>query len=386
MSETNKSAVAWLTSSDAYDTLCLKGYTRLDQCPEVVTACRAIAQVIGSMTIYLMENTDRGDQRIQNELSRKLDIEPNAYMTRKTFVETLVMNELLYGRGNSIVLPVMARGLIDDLVPIPPGDVSFQADGYGYKVIINGDEFDPSDVLHFTHNPDPNYPWKGTGFHVLLREIVRNLAQARKTEKGFLGDKWKPSVIVKVDGLTPEFADKEGRQKLKKEFLDGNEAGEPWMIPAGLLEVEQVRPLSLQDLAIADVYQLNKRTVAAALGVPAFLLGVGEYNQEAWNSFIQHTVAPIAKGIEQELTKKLILSPKWYVHFNVTSVYDYDLKTISDVYGTLADKGFVTGNEVRDKINLSPMDGLDELRILENYIPADRIGDQNKLGGPSNED
>ena len=51
----------------------------------------------------------------------------------------------------------------------------------------------------------------------------------------------------------------------------------------------------------------------------------------------------------------------------------------------MADKGLVTGNEVRDKLNMSPLDGLDELRILENYIPADRIGDQKKLEGNSDE-
>jgi hypothetical protein len=30
---------------------------------------------------------------------------------------------------------------------------------------------------------------------------------------------------------------------------------------------------------------------------------------------------------------------------------------------------------------MTPMDGLDELSVLENYIPREKIGDQNKLSG-----
>lgn len=378
MAETNGAAIKWL-KSDEFNALCVSGYTRLDNCPEIVTACRVIAETIASMTIHLMANTDRGDQRIQNELSRKLDINPNRFMTRKTFMETLVMNELLYGHGNSVVVPLTKNGLLDDLVPIPPADVTFTPVGYGYTVRINGEEFDPDEVLHFTHNPDPNRPWMGKGYQVLLRDLATNLKQASVTEKGFMSSEYKPSLIVKVDGLTQEFAGVEGRKKLEKEFLEGNETGKPWFIPGGLVDVEQVRPLSLADLAISDMVQLNKRTIAAIIGVPPFVLGVGDFQQDAWNAFIRNTVAPIAKGIEQEMTRKLIIKDEWFLRLNVRSMYDYDLKTLADVYGTLSDKGLYTGNEVRDRLGDSPLEGLDELRILENYIPNDKIGDQKKL-------
>lgn len=366
-------------SSSGFDELCCSGYTSLDKCPEVVTACRKIADMISSMTIYLMANTERGDVRIQNELSRAVDINPTAYMTRKTWMDAIVMNLLLYGKGNSIVFPHTANGYLGDLEVIPAGRVNFAPDGRSYRVLIDGKPYAPDEVLHFVWNPDPSYLWKGQGVTAALKDIADNLKQSGETEKGFLKSKWKPSVIIKVDALTEEFASKEGRQKLLESYFETAEAGEPWMIPAEQFEVEQIKPLSLSDLAISDVVQLNKKTVASIIGVPAFVLGVGEYNAAEWNAFVNNTVRPIAREIEQEMTKKLLLSPKMYWRFNMASLYSYDLKTTADVYSNLYSRGLVDGNEVRDKLGMEPRDGLDQLVILENYIPAEKIGDQLKL-------
>ena len=328
-----------------------------------------------------MANTENGDVRINNELSRKIDIEPSPYMTRKQWTESVVMNLLLYGSGNSIVLPHTSDGFLGSLEVVSPSRVvllSNTADR-SYYVSIDGIQYSPDEVLHFVHNPDQYYPWKGKGFTVYLRDVANNLKQAAATEKGFMESKWKPSVIVKVDALTEEFSSMSGRKKLLESYVESAEVGEPWLIPAEQFSVEQIRPLSLADLAIADVVKLDKATVAAVLGVPAFLLGVGDYNQKEWEMFINTTVLSIVTELQQEMTKKLITSPKMYLRFNYWSLLNWDIKTISDVLLAGSDRGFISGNEYRDRIGFEPREGLDELRILENYLPWDMSGKQKKL-------
>ena len=127
----------------------------------------------------------------------------------------------------------------------------------------------------------------------------------------------------------------------------------------------------------------NKKTVAAIMGVPPFVLGVGEYNKAEWNAFIQGTIMTLAKSLAAEMTKKLIISPSWYLTFNVWSLLDFDLKTVSDVLLSGADRGYVSGDEWRDRMHMSPA-GLTEYKILENYIPYDMSGNQKKLA--QNED
>lgn len=375
-------AAVLLSDPGAWDALCCQGYTNLAHNPEIAAGVDTIAKLIASMTIHLMENTDSGDVRVRDELARKVDVEPCSTMTRSTFIQWLVRTLMLDGNGNCVVYPVTRRGYLRDLRPIPSSLVSFMPDGdWDYKVLIGGAQYDPDDVLHFVLNPDSFYPWKGTGYRVSLSDVANNLKQAAKTERGFMESKWKPSLIIKVDALTEEFSSPEGRAKLLDEYVSTARAGEPWMIPAEQFSVEQVKPLTLSDLALSDMVTLDKRTVASILGVPPFVLGVGDFQREAWNNFISSTIMPLAKAIEQEFTKKLLYSPSRYFRFNSRSLYNYDLQELAAVADDQFVRGIMTGNEVRDWIGLSPVDGLNELVILENYIPRGMIGDQNKLNG-----
>lgn len=378
--EPTSRTMSWLCSQEAFDTLTCQGYTSLDHNPEIITGVNKIAKLIGAMTIHLMQNTDNGDIRVKNELSRKIDINPNTSMTRATFIQWIVTTLFLYGDGNAVVYPQFRRGYLRDLKPVPAAMTSFIPDGiWDYKVLINGAEYSPDEVLHFVLNPGNYYPWKGQGLQVALMDVANNLKQAAATEKGFMQSKWKPSIIVKVDALTEEFASPEGRSKLLADYIDTSQVGEPWMIPAEQFQVEQIKPLSLSDLALADMVQLDKKTVASILGVPPFVLGVGDFHREEWNNFINSTIMPIAQMIEQELTKKLLYSPDLYFRFNPRSLYNYELRDMAAIADDQYIRGIMSRDEVRDWIGLPPASNEEDLIILENYIPVGMIGDQKKL-------
>lgn len=362
-----------------FDEICSGDYTPLSQVPEVVECARMIASLIGSTTIYLMANTEQGDKRIINELSRLIDINPTPTMTRSTWMEAIVMTLLLYGRGNAVVVPHTQKGLLERLEPIPADRVAFMPlENDGYSVLIDGIPHDPEDLLHFVYNPDKYNLWMGQGVTAAAKDILANLTQGRATESAFMRTEFRPSLIVRVDSSLDGMGTPEGRKVIMDSYIKPSQAGEPWIIPAEMMDVTAIKPLSLSDLAISDTMTLNKKSIAALFGVPAFVTGAGEYDRHEWNTFVQTRIMTLCKGIAAELTKKLIISPKWYLKFNVRSLLDYDIKTVSDVLLEGSDRGFVTGDEWRDALNLGPA-GLDEFRVLENYIPWDLSGMQKKL-------
>lgn len=353
-----------------------EGYHRLLDSPEVSACVNAIAAPISSATIYLMENSKKGDQRVRDALARFVDVTPCPMMgTRQAWMDWIVSTMLTSCDGSAFVLPRFELGLLAELRPMP--GASCIPLGDSYAVNWQGRRYAPDEVLHFRMHCDPDEPWRGRGLRASAAELAASLRQTERLKDSLSSPEYKPPLIVSVDSDS-DLSDPELREAFRREYLESDEAGKPWVIPGGMVAVNQVKPLNLSDLAVADTVRLDRQSVASLFGVPSFLLGVGDYSQKAYNNFIQRVIVPLCVGIEQELTGKLLVNERRYFAFNRRRLYAYDVSDLVGIYLNMHDRGIVNGDEVRETAMLDPA-GLTEFKVLENYIPEDKIGQQKKL-------
>lgn len=369
----------WFYGQDARDVLCPEGYTPVAKTPEVQLCIHRIADLVSSMTLMLMANGQNGDQRVYNGISRRMDISPCTTVTRKSFYYRLAAD--MCESGNAVAVPKVSGTFIEDIRLIPSDQCTFQSTADGYCIRANGQVFRPDEVIHVPFIPDAEQPWRGVGLTPALKGAVETLLQANATKKGFLKSKWKPSMIISIPSDVQELRDEKAREKILGSYVGKTKAGEPWIIPAGEIDVKTINPLSLKDLAVQSSIELDLKTIAAACGVPPFVVGIGEFQKDAYNNFISNTIMPIAQAIEQELTRKLLTSESMYFKFKRRSLMQYDLSELTNMVTSFTDHGIISRNEGRAEVDYAPKEGLDEITILENYIPNSKIGDQKKLNG-----
>lgn len=371
-------AAALMVAGPAFETLCASDYRPMSACPEVQACVNVYADMVASMSVHLMRNTEAGDVRVRNGLSRVIDITPNRWQTHQAFFSTLVRGLMLH--GNQVTLPVYRDGYLEELIPLPPSQVSFAPAVDGYRILWQGMELRPDEALHFVLNPDPDEPWRGLGYSVGLRDAVRALRQTGATKDALMRAPT-PPLIIRVDGLNQQLQSPEGRERLARQYIDQTGSGQPWFLPAEAFEVTTVKPLTLNDLAIKTSLELDKRTVAAILGVPPYTVGIGEFHREEHNNFVATRLMVIAQIIQQEMTRKLLWADDLYWRFNNRSLLNYDIDKLVSAGAEMVDRMALRRNEWRDWIGLPPDADMDELLALENYVPADRLGDQAKLTG-----
>lgn len=388
----------------------INGFSKLKDRPEIIAVVDKIANLVASQTIKLVENEEDengnklGDKRINNGLAAKLDRNPNDYMTRHAFIKNLIYTLYLEGDGNAITLVDLKKGdltdyvedvkngrenYIENLIPVEAGKVTFEKNDGRYKkikapyiVMVNGKPIDPANVLHFRIGANTANPWIGRGPAVPLKSVAGNLARLDNIQKEYLTNAYFPSLILKwnvFSGGNSKIGEK--MDKLFKGWNKDRKPGDVLNIPSLEAEIEQIKPMPLNDLAIKDGVDIAKNTIATIFGVPLFLTdGSVSFNKDEYNQFINTTIVPLSQMISQELTRKLIIKDNQYIKLDYSKLYKHDAPEIAMLKNLVA-AGAISRNELRDKMGLEPSDkeGMNDFITLENYIPVNKLGEQKKL-------
>ena len=127
--------------------------------------------------------------------------------------------------------------------------------------------------------------------------------------------------------------------------------------------------------------EIDKRTVAVIIGIPAFFLGVGQFDKDEYNNFVDTRIMGIAQIISQTLTRDLLYLPDWYFKLNPRSLYAYNLTDMVSAGTSMIDRNAMRRNELRDWVGMDPDDEMEELLVLENYLHQEDLSKQKKLKG-----
>lgn len=190
----------------------------------------------------------------------------------------------------------------------------------------------------------------------------------------------------------PSKLSKEAIEQIKTAFSDAyggtSNAGKTAVLAEGM-SYEQFKLVSPADAEYIQSKKLTDSDIANIFRVPVVLLNSTEAstyaNVENLNVYFQmYSLSPIYKCMVQQMNLKLI-SPskqgKVYFEFDPESLLTATSKQKMEALDRGIKGSFLTPNEARRKLNLNPIDGLDDVFIPLNMTPSDKFDDVMMDGG-----
>jgi HK97 family phage portal protein len=347
-----------------------------------VAACVAkISGAIISMPLHVYRLKDDIPDRLpRDELWYLLNEQPSPQYTASSMWEGVSMAQLLRGDAFGLIRRRM-NGSIREILPLPWGAVSpLRIPGDGVRYYVNlpshgiSTWFEPSEILH--------YP--GLGFDddtmrsmSVIQYGARNAignAIAMDTYAGkFFEGGAHPSIILENDKkMTAEQAnDLRAAFVAKYAGLDNAHA-----LPLVLSEGTTAKQISLSadDAQLLEARKFQVLDVARAFGVPGFMINEST-GSTSWGSgiesmgrgFVQYTLQPWLRKIEQELNRKLFPRDTGrFVEFYRDALIEGDSAAQGAYFRTAlggpgAGDGHMSVNEVRKIKRMAPVAGGDEL-------------------------
>jgi len=376
------------TRRDSYNDLATDGYV------ENAVAYRCINEIsngASAVTFKLM----RGDQPIEDHPLLDLLQKPNPTCSQFEYFR-MVYSYLLLA-GNSYLLkigeenqpPRELHTLRPDRIQIKTSD-SFYPESY--NLVINGktkavypvDQMNgASEIKHIkTFHPLDDY----LGLSPVMPSAgdidQHNLTNRHNTHLLVNGARPSGAVVYKPKdevGAMTTLTDSQReqlRQDLQSRFTGTENSGRT-MILEGDFDYKEMG-LSPKEMDFSNMKNLSARDIALTFGVPAQLVGIPDAQTyanmaEARLALYEETIIPLLRHIESDLNEWLVPSygDDLYLMYNIDDIpaITERRRMVTDNILRAVQEGVLTRNEARERLNLEPISGGDDVYIPANLFP-----------------
>lgn len=347
-----------------------------------VAACVAkISGAIVSMPlhVYRLNGGDIPDRLPRDDLWYLLNEQPSDHYTASSMWEGVSMAQLLRGDGFGLIRRRLNNS-VREILPLPWGSVIPDRSTGRVRYYVNLPShsikswFEASDILH--------YP--GLGFDDATMRSMSVIQYGARNAIGnsiamdnyagkFFENGAHPSIILNASGkMNPEQVTALQNAFVNKYAGHDNAHKLPLVLTEGL-KAEKIS-LSAEDAQLLEARKFQVLDVARAFGVPGFMINEstgatswGSGIESIGRSFVQYTLQPWLKKIEQELNRKLFPRDTGkFVEFYRDALIEGDSAAQGTYFrsalgGPGSGDAHMTVNEVRKIKRMAPVEGGDVL-------------------------
>lgn len=340
----------------------------------IYAAINLKAGAIAALPVHLYKQDPNGERdRLTDEtLWWVLNEQFNPRWSAAHGWEFLVQSLMLHGNAYAEILRGPG-GVIRGLMPLHPHRVSVGVwpDGERLAYAVEPDPdvrsatnrtrvLDQDDILHVA----------GLGFDGLtapspLRHSLRMTGgvalSAQQFSAQFFANSARPDYALKTEQkLSPE-AIEAMRAQIDERHQGPANVGRPMLLTNGL-DIKTLT-MPLEDMQLLETRKFQIEEIARVYGIPPFMLGHNE-KTTSWGAgveamgtgFVRYSLRQDLNKFTNEINRKFFRTARRVVEFDTTELERADTKSLFESFriavGRAGEPGFMTTEEVRDRLNL----------------------------------
>jgi len=354
---------------------------RAMQISAVFACVRLLSQTGSTLPLGFYERTPDGRNPLPEDhyLVELLKYQPNNFMSGKELRQALFTQRVLWGNAYAAIKwignrPVALTPLKPEYMTVERGD-----DGllYQYSTQKGGRTYKQRDILHIKgFSTDGIIGISPIGY---AREALGlSVSADQSASKSVNGQ---ARAVLELDGFPTD------EQKAKLRAMYGTSGSVEFddglaIVPGGM----KYKGISIppDDLQLLESRQFQIAEIARFFGVPAVMIDGAAGATAAWPasyeqqvlSFLTFGLKPYLEEFEDAITRSLLTRQtrnQIIIEHKVEGLLRTDSSGRANFYSQMVQNGLMSRNEVRQRENMPPVAGADDLTVQVNLTPIDQL-------------